>query len=187
MIDTPKQDPQDETSTHSHQGHKLHEDQLQQTQPAELHSESSGEKGHAHDPLEEPPLFLGIGSGADDSFEPPQDMVAESPTAAEFSIYDTAYQEEVERIRAAQGHSATVYLTRRVDGKKEYKADANMVEPPKQADVEGGVHEGFKGLLDRAREKQNKPQGDDKVGESNRAFAEVTHQALENTKALRKD
>jgi [calcium/calmodulin-dependent protein kinase] kinase len=187
MIDPSNHGARDEKSTHPHRGHKLHEDQVPRVHPPELHSESSGEKGHAHDPLEEPPLFLGIGNGVDEPLEPPQDLVAESPTAAEFSIYDTAYQEEVERIRTAQGHNATVYLTRRVDSKKQYKADANMVEAPKQADVEGRVHEGFKGLLDRAREKQNKPPGDDYVEGSPRTFSDITHLAVENTKVVGKD
>lgn len=119
--------------------------------------DSSGEKGHAHDPLNEAPLFLGIGTGANDiSGAPPQELVAESPTAAEFSIYDTAYQNEVDRIRAAQGHEATIYLTRRVDSKQKFKADENMVDVPKESDVAGGPQEGWKGLLDRAREKTEK-------------------------------
>lgn len=179
----------EEFVTPHHRGHKLHADQLPQIQPAELHSESSGEKGHAHDPLDEQPLFLGIGSGGDDSLTlPQQDIVAESPTAAEFSIYDTAYQEEVERIRVAQGRTTTVYLTRRVDSKKEYKADENMIEAPKQSEIEGRPHEGFKGLLDRAREKQaEQPQGNDKVGGINRTFSEIASEAVANTMAMGKD
>ena len=154
----------------------------------ELHSDSSGEKGHAHDPLDEAPLFLGIGSGGDNSLEVSlQELVAESPTAAEFNIYDTAYQEEVERIRSAQGHKATVYLTRRVDTKKEYKADENMIDAPKQSEVKGRPLEGFKGLLDRAREQHHEgPVGNDTVGGTGRAFSEVAAKALENTKAMGK-
>jgi [calcium/calmodulin-dependent protein kinase] kinase len=175
--------------TPRHRGHNLHADQSPQTHPPELHSESSGEKGHAHDPLDEQPLFLGIGSGGDDSLDvPQQDIVAESPTAAEFSIYDTAYQQEVERIRAAQGNTATVYLTRRVDGKKEYKADDNMIEAPKQSEISGMPHEGFKGLLDRAREKQaEQPRGKDKVGGTSRTFSEIASEAMANTMAMGKD
>jgi [calcium/calmodulin-dependent protein kinase] kinase len=154
----------------------------------ELHSDSSGEKGHAHDPLDEVPLFLGIGSGGDDSLEVPlQELVAESPTAAEFNIYDTAYQEEVERIRSAQGHKATVYLTRRVDTKKEYKADENMIDAPKQSEVEGRPLEGFKGLLDRAREQHHEqPLAKDTVGGTGRTFHDIAAKALENTKAMGK-
>jgi len=115
------------------------------------------EKGQAHDPLLEAPLILGIGAGLDTIEDPedipPQEGVAESPKAAEFSIYDTAYQEEVDRIRAAQGKSATVYLTRRVDTKKEYKADKNMIDEPKTPAVAGGAREGLKAMVDRARDR----------------------------------
>lgn len=128
--------------------------------PPHLNKEDSGEKGHAQDPLAEAPLFLGIGAGGVDldSFDATEEPslfegVAESPTAAEFSIYDTAYQEEVERIRAAQGKSATVYLTRRVDGKKEYKEDKNMIDEPNPSAIAGGPREGLKAVLDRARDK----------------------------------
>jgi len=152
-----------------------------QIQPPELHTESSGEKGHAQNPLEEEPLFLGIGSGGDES-EPQQEILAESPTAAEFSIYDTAYQEEVERIRAAQGRTATVYLTRRVDDKKEYREDEHMVEAPHQSQIEGKAHEGFKGVLDRAREKQGDSDKHDEVENSDHTFSRIAHQALGNAK-----
>ncbi|KAL2067991.1 hypothetical protein VTL71DRAFT_16089 [Oculimacula yallundae] len=149
--------------------------------PPGLHKEDSGDKGHAQNPLEEEPLFLGIGAGGQDFLEaPPQDIVAESPTAADFNIYDKAYQEEVERIRAAQGLTATVYLTRRVDSKKEYKADENMVAAP-QANETGGATSGFKHLLDKAREKKIEPEN--KVGSANR-FSEIAAKAIENTRTF---
>lgn len=184
MIHVPhRQDSEDQPH---HKGKRIHSEDL--PDHPELHSESSGEKGHAHDPLDEEPLFLGIGSGGYDSLDvPPQELVAESPTAAEFNIYDTAYQEEVERIRAAQGHKATVYLTRRVDKKKEYKADENMIDAPKQSEVAGTAYEGFKGLLDRAREKQHEEPAIDKVGGTGQTFSEIATKALENTKAMGKD
>jgi GTPase SAR1 family protein len=128
--------------------------------PSSSDNDETKEKGHAQDPLSEAPLFLGIGAGGpdldtvDDSKMPPeQEGVAESPTAAEFSIYDTAYQEEVDRIRAAQGKTATVYLTRRVDTKKEYKEDKNMIDEPRTPAVAGGAREGLKAMVDRARDK----------------------------------
>jgi [calcium/calmodulin-dependent protein kinase] kinase len=118
--------------------------------------ESTGERGHAHDPMDEEPLWLGIGTGGEESeLSPPEtEVIAESPTAAGFNIYDTAYQNEVERIRQAQGEAATVYLTRRVDSKKEYKDDKHMIEAPKAEEVVGKPHEGWKGLLDAARQKE---------------------------------
>ncbi|KAH8821671.1 BcCMK3, calcium/calmodulin-dependent protein kinase [Xylogone sp. PMI_703] len=76
-----------------------------------------GERGHAHDPLDSDPLFLGVGLGnqGDSSTPTEEPLVAESPTAADFDIYGTAYQEEVKRIRETQGHRAKIYLTKRVD------------------------------------------------------------------------
>ena len=157
----------------------------------EVHRQESGEKGHAHDPLNEVPLFLGIGTGGNNSLDAPlKDIVAESPTAAEFSIYDTAYQQEVDRIRAAQGKSATVYLTRRVDSKKEYKEDENMVDAPSAAEVKSSLpHQGFKGLLDKAREKGAEPAvaAEEQLGASSVGFAAIAAQALENTRALGKE
>ncbi|PYH40316.1 putative calcium/calmodulin dependent protein kinase [Aspergillus saccharolyticus JOP 1030-1] len=48
-------------------------------------------------------------------------VVSESPGAAEFDIYEIAYRQEIERIRAhslpRQGSEPKVYLTRRVEGK----------------------------------------------------------------------
>ncbi len=126
-------------------------------------SQSSGERGHARDPMDEEPLWLGIGPGEDIDIPPETPICAESPTAAEFNIYDTAYQREVERIREAQGHQATVYLTRRVDSKKAYKEDEHMIDAPKGSEVAGRPHAGWKSLLDAAREKEkhiNSPTSD---------------------------
>jgi len=161
--------------------HKLHSGGLPDLQHPDLH-----EKGHAHDPMDEDPLYLGIGTGGD-SLEPPQNaIVADSPTAADFNIYDTAYQQEVERIREAQGHAATVYLTRRVDAKKAYKADENMINAPKDSDVHG-THAGFKNALNKAREKATEPPGENKVGGTGRTFTEIAAKAIENTKMMGKD
>lgn len=104
--------------------------------------------------LDEQPLYLGIGIGGSRGLSPPpSDLVVESPTSAKFNIYDTAYQEEIDRIRAAQGHQATVYLTRRVDEKKD-KTDENMVDPPHAVQGKDGLpRQGFEGLLDKTKEK----------------------------------
>lgn len=155
-----------------------------------LQEQHSGDKGHAHDPLDEEPLFLGIGAGVgdDDSLDTPeQEMIAESPTAADFSIYDTAYQQEVERIRAAQGHSATVYLTRRVDHKREYQADNNMLNLPRHANLRGRIQEGWKDLVDRAQENKNELSLHEKLTEGHQAFSDLVSKAAENTKNMRRD
>ncbi|KAL5334540.1 kinase-like domain-containing protein [Aspergillus crustosus] len=72
-----------------------------------------------------------------DSAELEQPAVSESPGAAEFDIYETAYRQEVERIRAdTEPRQGTlppkVYLTRRVDGKDELMKlvrETTMSEP----------------------------------------------------------
>ncbi|ESZ95013.1 BcCMK3, calcium/calmodulin-dependent protein kinase [Sclerotinia borealis F-4128] len=156
----------------------------------ELQEQHSGDKGQAHDPLDEQPLYLGIGAGVDDDDSldaPAQELIAESPTAADFSIYDTAYQKEVERIRAAQGHTATVYLTRRVDHKKEYKADRNMIRLPHHADMKGRIQEGWKGLLDRAQENKDELTIHGKLTEGHQALSELVSKAVENTRNIGRD
>ncbi|EHL01654.1 putative Calcium/calmodulin-dependent protein kinase kinase 1 [Glarea lozoyensis 74030] len=166
--------------------------------------DSFGEKGHAHDPLDEQPLFLGIGAGdAEDDVMAESgafNQVAESPTAAEFSIYDTAYEQEVERIRAAQGSTAKVYLTRRVDRIKRYTTDDNMIKVPKFAETFGS-HTGFKSLLERARDKQDQTPVDqrgtenqndkdipsEKQPKANQTFSELAAKLMSDTKEVGKD
>lgn len=93
-----------------------------------------GHRGHAHDPLEDH-LYLRIGpstfagdTGEVDrraSFMPDEDdilVVSESPGAADVDIYETAYRDEIERIKArlrqeGKEEEPQVYLTRRVDAK----------------------------------------------------------------------
>ncbi|KAI4208031.1 MAG: hypothetical protein LQ346_000195 [Caloplaca aetnensis] len=82
-------------------------------------------KGHAHDPLEDH-LFLAVGPfGGDEPPDPP--AVSESPAAAETNIYETAYSEEIERIRSRFGSDTTLYLTRRVEKHEEFRDDENLV------------------------------------------------------------
>ncbi|KAJ5353326.1 hypothetical protein N7452_002300 [Penicillium brevicompactum] len=105
-----------------------------------------GTRGHARDPLEEEFPFLFIGpstyTGSHEvSDEPaqvftepdalgqeqgqeedPEPMVSESPGAAEFDIYETAYRSELERIKQDLEDKNTgpkVYLNRRVENKDE--------------------------------------------------------------------
>ncbi|KAL8700072.1 MAG: hypothetical protein Q9201_005651 [Fulgogasparrea decipioides] len=82
-------------------------------------------KGHAHNPLEDH-LFLAVGPyGSDEPPDPP--AVSESPAAAETNIYEAAYSEEIERIRSRSGTGTTLYLTRRVEAKKEFQDDQNLI------------------------------------------------------------
>ena len=110
-------------------------------------------KGHAHDPLEEY-LFLDVGPFADDEpHDPP--TVSESPPATEVNIYETAYHEEIERIRNEQGRQATLYLTRRVDNRKDYQQDENMVGLDKG---HMNTPSGFAKLLQKVKDKHNAEQ-----------------------------
>ncbi|KAL6235471.1 hypothetical protein BDW75DRAFT_141759 [Aspergillus navahoensis] len=127
-----------------------------------------GTRGHARDPLEEDCPFLFIGpstftgsapidinsadappraldsddpmtEGETDLTELDHPIVSESPGAADFDIYETAYRQEIERIRAdtlpgkeGKGTVPMVYLTRRVDGKDELMKlvrETTMSEP----------------------------------------------------------
>jgi [calcium/calmodulin-dependent protein kinase] kinase len=80
-------------------------------------------KGQAHDPLEDT-LFLQIGAGSDDPL-PDDDIpiVSESPGAVDFTVYERAYEEELQKIIAARAaepnpRRPTIYLTKRVEGNK---------------------------------------------------------------------
>ncbi|RDL35051.1 uncharacterized protein BP5553_06982 [Venustampulla echinocandica] len=150
--------------------------------PDPQRGDSSGEKGHAHDPLDGEPLFLGVGAGVNNSLATSEEnFVAESPTAADFNIYDTAYQKEVERIRAAQGHAVKLYLTRRVDGQLQYKDDKNLIGQPTSPQA-SGTHEGFGGAFKRAREKGEASFGGDEMVITSSTFADIASKAIENSK-----
>ncbi|KAF1850881.1 Pkinase-domain-containing protein [Cucurbitaria berberidis CBS 394.84] len=78
-------------------------------------------KGHAHNPLEDT-LYLSIGTGEDCSIDPDEAyIVSESPSNVDMNVYETAYEEEVQRIIAQRKDQysttrrPTLYLTRRVE------------------------------------------------------------------------
>ena len=110
-------------------------------------------KGQAHDPLSDH-LYLALGPGGS-SAPPSPPAVSESPPAADTNIYETAYHMELERIRAQQGRSATLYLTRRVEGKEEYQNDDDLVKG--DSEVSGSnPKSGFAKVLEQARMKAAK-------------------------------
>lgn len=99
--------------------------------------DEAGHRGHAHDPLQDhlylyigPSTFSGASGNADrratfaaDGEEDEVLMVSESPGAADIDIYETAYRDEIERIRQRNKEEGKdeeeplVYLTRRVDAR----------------------------------------------------------------------
>ena len=100
------------------------------------HSKTADELGHhgqAHDPLQDqlylyigPSTFAGASVNPDrrGSFMPTDEdvpIVSESPGAADIDIYETAYRDEIERIKARareqQREEPAVYLVRRVDAR----------------------------------------------------------------------
>ncbi|KAG8532090.1 uncharacterized protein KY384_003727 [Bacidia gigantensis] len=88
-------------------------------------------KGHAHDPLEDH-LYLNLGPTAS-SRPPSPPAVSESPPAADIDIYETAYRKEVERLRAQQGRSATLFLTRRVERLEHSLKDHGLISGASQS------------------------------------------------------
>jgi [calcium/calmodulin-dependent protein kinase] kinase len=115
------------------------------SQPIPIHAFSNSStpttpigKGHAHDPLEDH-LYLNIGTGED---FPPQDdnmIVSESPSNVDIDVYETAYQEEVQRIlKQKEGQEVqegqepprrpTLYLTRRVEYVKSIRENDSIFD-----------------------------------------------------------
>lgn len=96
-------------------------------------SQGSGDKGHARDVSVQEPLFLGIGTGARDDFamdKATPDIVAESPTAVDFNVYDQAYENAVEEIKSNSNSNRkpTMYLTKFVKEKEHFKKQEYLVE-----------------------------------------------------------
>ncbi|KAH0539086.1 hypothetical protein GP486_008734 [Trichoglossum hirsutum] len=99
-------------------------------------------KGQAHDPLDEDPPYLNVGPGGEDTHLRPSQAVSESPPATDANVYETAYREEVERIRQKQGRNATVYLTRRVESQVGGESDVRSTAAQKEkmpAWIQGGM------------------------------------------------
>ena len=115
-----------------------------------------GGKGQAHDPLSDH-LYLGLGPGGS-SRTPSPPCVSESPPAADINIYETAYDMEIERLRATNGRAATLFLTRRVERNQEYQKDESFMITKGDGDS-GDVPKaksGFARVLEEARMKAAK-------------------------------
>ncbi|PSK46188.1 Calcium/calmodulin-dependent protein kinase kinase 2 isoform A [Elsinoe australis] len=99
-------------------------------------------RGHAHDPLLDT-LYLNIGTGPESDLPTEDDntgtpgVVCESPPGVEDNIYEKAYEEEMERILAARGRAATIFLTRRVEGNASLRSREGVVGAMKSATTGG--------------------------------------------------
>lgn len=90
-------------------------------QKASKHTFDESAKGHAHDVTKDR-LFVDVGQGPcnkDEEQAPPEDhhhdyVVSESPTQTDESVFETAYQREVESIQNS-GRASTIFSTRRID------------------------------------------------------------------------
>ncbi|EFY90774.1 CMKK2 protein [Metarhizium acridum CQMa 102] len=94
--------------------------------------DEDADKGHAREIGDQEPLLLGIGTGARDAFawdEATPDVVADSPTAVDFDIYDRAYEEAIKRgMEARPSKKPTMYLTKFVKETDYFKRMENLVE-----------------------------------------------------------
>ncbi|KAG6121988.1 hypothetical protein E4U14_000434 [Claviceps sp. LM454 group G7] len=112
-----------------------------------------GDKGHAHEVGDQAPLFLGIGTGARNAFAQAGDgqatpnVVADSPTAVDYNVYDRAYEEAIKRhMEAKPSKRPTMYLTKFVKETSYFKKMENLVEgtvfspPTLKADVLETAH-----------------------------------------------
>jgi [calcium/calmodulin-dependent protein kinase] kinase len=137
--------------------------------PSTNRSISEGTRGHARSPLEEehpylfigPSTFSGESAGDGDGSLPcqsgphtpadgmlsPMDpnavpIISESPGASEIDIYETAYREEIERIKkrslARRDTGTTVYLTRRVESRRKHLSE--VLKLIRQAEEESMSH-----------------------------------------------
>lgn len=93
--------------------------------------ESPG-KGHARDIGDQEPLYLGIGTSSKHSFyldEEKQDIVADSPSAVDYNIYDRAYEQAIkDRLDENPKTKPIMYLTKFVKETDHFKSFENIVE-----------------------------------------------------------
>lgn len=93
--------------------------------------ESPG-KGHARDISDQEPLYLGIGTSSKHSFyldEEKQDIVADSPSAVDYNIYDRAYEQAIkDRLDENPKTKPIMYLTKFVKETDHFKTFENIVE-----------------------------------------------------------
>jgi calcium/calmodulin-dependent protein kinase kinase 2 len=107
-------------------------------------------KGQAHDPLEDT-LFLHIGPSSDSPAVDGSEggpFVSESPGAVDINVYEMAYEEEVEKIVAAQQAKPKLFLNRRVEGTKRLREHEHIIDFDRASSI---PKLGFSKLVDMAK------------------------------------
>lgn len=132
---------------------------------------ASEEEVHGQEPTKAKTIYLGIGNGGHDGFtsaeHAPEGGVSASPTAVDFSVYDRAFEAEVDRIKRSTSKRGTrrgtgsMYLTKHVDDKQKYETDDNVTwvggsldDTPGTATPRGGSK--FADLVARTIESKNR-------------------------------
>ncbi|EGX94436.1 calcium/calmodulin-dependent protein kinase kinase [Cordyceps militaris CM01] len=95
--------------------------------------DSTAGKGHAKDISDQEPLYLGIGTSSRHAFylddESADDVVADSPSAVDYNIYDRAYEQAIkDRLSANPAARPVMYLTKFVRETDHFKSFENIVE-----------------------------------------------------------
>lgn len=92
-------------------------------------------KGHATEVGESEPMVLGLGTGVHDTDardDNMPDIVADSPTAVDFNIYDRAYEEAInKRLEENPTERPIMYLTKYVKETDYFKKFVDIVEGAK--------------------------------------------------------
>lgn len=110
-------------------------------------------RAHGEAPATAP--LLGIGTGGQSHFTPgasdeTPSVVADSPTAVDFNVYDRAYEEELERIKRVAGRP-NVYMTRHVNSTERFMAERGMNVVERHADGGEGIQGGVGSPLAKAK------------------------------------
>lgn len=91
-------------------------------------------RNHGEPPaLQTAPPVLGVGTGGHDDFpsrlktstDDSPSIVADSPTAVDFNVYDRAYEEEIERIKNSGGRPS-VYMTWHLGQKAQLRGEEEV-------------------------------------------------------------
>lgn len=152
--------------------------------PDEPERSSSSDSGreHGETPLQSAPPVLGIGTGSSDFMHghnsaPPPMVVADSPTAVDFNVYDRAYEEEIARIKETGGRPS-VYLTWHLGAKEKMKGEQGEALDLMEGRVDEEMAEG-EGAKDKLKSVFQKDRFADFVSQTIKDTKERVHEVKE--------